>query len=52
MECNDFKGARLTDLQVMASFLFIEFQRRHSQQHILPMAMLIMCHKVYLAKWK
>lgn len=38
MECNDFKGARPTDSQTMASFLFIEFQRQQQQQLILPYA--------------
>lgn len=44
--------SKVPDLQVTASFLFIEFQRQQPQQLSLPMAMLIMCHEVYLAKWE
>lgn len=50
MECNDFKGARPTDSETTASFLFIEFQSGEPPQLNLSMAMLIMC-QVYLAKW-
>lgn len=50
MGYNDFKGARPTDLQTMASFSFTEFQRRQQQKLNLPMATLIKCHKDYLAK--
>lgn len=49
-ECNNFKGARLTDSQTMASFLFIEFQSRQPQELSPPRAVLIMCHKAYLAE--
>lgn len=50
MECNDFKGARLIDLQTMASFLFIEFQSQQPQELSPPLAILIMCHKACLAE--
>lgn len=41
----------------MASFLFIEFQSRQPQELSPPRAVLIMCHKAYLAekgitRWK